>query len=257
MSVLKTALLIVVPWSLSVLATGACVDAIAQRASTDDRSGGLRQIIPGHYVYLHTDDTPGVSSTVNSGIIVTNEAVVVVDALSTEAIAWQVREAIGGVTAQPVRFLVSSTFHGRFTGGNPVYRDAFSIGHENYRADLIGLLRDASPDQRAAHVPDQTYRERVTLHLGGKEIQILHLGRAHTRGDSIVFVPADRIAYLSEVFNFDEFPYLSDSYPSDWLNTLEAAEALAARGESRSYSSWTSRCTRRHRTIRPCRARAG
>ena len=68
----------------------------------------------------------------------------------------------------------------------------------------------------------------MTLHLGGKEIQILHLGRAHTRGDSIVFVPADRIAYLSEVFNFDEFPYLSDSYPSDWLKTLEAAEALEA-----------------------------
>ncbi|MEE8131349.1 MAG: hypothetical protein V3T48_13730 [Vicinamibacterales bacterium] len=115
MSVLRTALLIVLPWSLSVLATGACVDAIAQRASTGDRSGGLRQIIPDHYVYLHTDDTPGVSSTVNSGIIVTNEGVVVVDALSSEAIARQVREAIAGVTAQPVRFLVSSTFHGRFT----------------------------------------------------------------------------------------------------------------------------------------------
>ena len=121
MSVLRTALLILLPWSLSVLASGACVDAIAQRASTDDRSGGLRQIITGHYVYLHTDDTPGVSSTVNSGIIVTNEGVVVVDALSSEAIARQVREAIAGVTAQPVRFLVSSTFHGRFTGGNPVW----------------------------------------------------------------------------------------------------------------------------------------
>ncbi len=228
MSVLRTALFIALALGLLMPGPLTRVDAIARQTSTADRSGGLRQIIPGHYVYLHTDDTPGVSSTVNSGIIVTNDGVVVVDALSSEAIARQVREAIAGVTAQPVRFLVSSTFHGRFTGGNPVYRDAFRIGHENYRADLIGLLGDASPDQRAAHFPDQTYRERVTLHLGGKEIQILHLGRAHTRGDSIVFVPADRIAYLSEVFNFDEFPYLSDSYPSDWLKTLEAAEALEA-----------------------------
>ena len=91
--------------------------------------------IPGHYVYLHTDDTPGVSSTFNSGIIVTSDGVVVVDALSSDAIARQVREAISGITAQPVRFLVSSTFHGRFTGGNAVYRDAFNIGHENYRTD--------------------------------------------------------------------------------------------------------------------------
>ena len=43
-----------------------------------------------------------------------------------------------------------------------------------------------------------------------------------------MFVPGDRIAYLSEVFNFDEFPYTRDSYPDDWLRTLEAAEALEA-----------------------------
>ena len=177
---------------------------------------------------MHTDDTPGVSATFNSGIIVTSEGVVVVDALGSEEIARQVREAIARVTDQPVRFLVSSTFHGRFTGGNAVYRDAFNIGHERYRADLLGLLRDATPEDRAARVPDQTYRERVTLHLGGKEIRILHLGRTHTRGDSIVFVPEDRIAYLSEVFNFDEFPYTRDSYPGDWLRTLEAAAALEA-----------------------------
>ena len=193
-----------------------------------ERAGGLRQIQPGHYVYLHTDDTPGVSSTFNSGVIVTSEGVVVIDANGSEEIARQVREAIAQVTDQPVRFLVSSTFHGRFTGGNAIYGDAYNIGHERYREDLMGLLQDAAPEDRAARLPDQTYRERVTLHLGGKEIRILHLGRAHTRGDSIVFVPADRIAYLSEVFNFDEFPYTRDSYPGDWLRTLEAAEALEA-----------------------------
>ena len=193
-----------------------------------ERAGGLRQIQPGHYVYLHTDDTPGVSSTFNSGIIVTSEGVVVIDALGSEEIARQVREAIARVTDQPVRFLVSSTFHGRFSGGNAIYGDAYNIGHERYREDLMGLLQDATPEDRAARLPDQTYRERVTLHLGGKEIRILHLGRAHTRGDSIVFVPEDRIAYLSEGFNFDEFPYTLDSYPGDWLRTLEAAEALEA-----------------------------
>ena len=203
-------------------------EALPAQAVDGASAGGLRQIQPGHYVYMHTDDTPGVSSTFNSGIIVTSEGIVVVDALGSEEIAREVRQAIAGVTDQPVRFLVSSTFHGRFTGGNAVYRDAFNIGHERYREDLMGLLGDMSPENRAARLPDQTYRERVTLHLGGKEIRILHLGRAHTRGDSIVFVPEDRIAYLSEVFNFDEFPYTRDSYPGDWLRTLEAAAALEA-----------------------------
>ena len=228
MPVSRTVLLMVLTCGLTALGTEPRLGPGVQPSADTARTGGLRQIKPGHYVYLQTDDTPGVSSTFNSGIIVTDDGVVVIDALGSEEIARHVREAIAGVTDQPVRFLVSSTFHGRFTGGNAIYDDAFSIGHENYRADLLGLLRDVDPAQRAVRLPDQTYRDRVTLHLGGKEIQILYLGRAHTRGDSIVFVPADRIAYLSEVFNFEEFPYTSDSFLSDWLRTLDAAEALEA-----------------------------
>ena len=232
MRLLRTALVVAIAGTLFTFAAerrpGSPFPALAAQPSDREHAGGLQQIQPGHYVYLHTDDTPGVSSTFNSGFIVTSAGVVVVDALGSETIARQARDAIAEVTDQPVRFLVSSTFHGRFTGGNAVYRDAFNIGHERYRTDLLGLLSDLPAEERLARLPDQTYRDRVTLHLGGKEIWILHLGRAHTRGDSIVFVPGDGIAYLSEVFNFDEFPYTRDSYPSDWLRTLEAAEALEA-----------------------------
>ena len=232
MPVLRTVVVVAILCMLSVLAVepplGSGSRALSRQPAEGEGRGGLQEIQPGHYAYLHTDDTPGVSSTFNSGIIVTSEGVVVVDALGSETIAREVREAIAGVTDQPVRYLVSSTFHGRFTGGNAVYRDVFNIAHESYRADLLGLLSHMPPEQQLARLPDQTYRERVTLHLGGKEIRILHLGRAHTRGDSIVFVPADRVAYLSEVFNFDEFPYTNDSYPGDWLRTLEAVEALEA-----------------------------
>ena len=179
MPAIRTAFIILILCSLSALAAersrSASLQAPSAQGADREGAGGLRQIQPGHYVYLHTDDTPGVSSTFNSGIIVTSDGVVVIDALGSEAIARQVREAIAGVTDQPVRFLVSSTFHGRFTGGNAVYRDAFSIGHEHYRTDLMGLLRDASPQDRASRLPDETYRDRVTLHLGGKEIRILHL----------------------------------------------------------------------------------
>ena len=232
MPALRAAIIVVGLCMLPALAVelplGPGSPALSRQSAEGEGRGGLQEIQPGHYVYLHTDDTPGVSATFNSGFIVTGEGVVVVDALGSEAIAREAREAIATVTDQPVRYLVSSTFHGRFTGGNAVYRDAFNIAHESYRADLLGLLSDLTPAERLARLPDQTYRDRATLHLGGKEIRILHLGRAHTRGDSIVFVPEDRIAYLSEVFNFDEFPYTRDSYPSDWLRTLEAAEALEA-----------------------------
>ena len=126
--------------------------ALAAQPAGGERVGGVQPIQPGHYVYLHTDDRPGASSTFNSGVIVTSDGVVVVDALGSDAIARRARDAI----------------------------------------------------------------------------RILHLGRAHTRGDSIVFVPEDRIAYLGEVFNFEELPYTRDSYLGEWLRTLEVAEALEA-----------------------------
>jgi cyclase len=193
-----------------------------------DRSYGLREIKPGCYVYLHGDDTPGVSSTFNNGIIVTNEGVVVMDGQRTEAITRRVRESISKVTSQPIRFLINATFHTPFTGGNAVYADTLRIAHENCRADFLNLLKDASESEKMKKIPQQTYSDRMTLYLGGKEIQVLYLGRAHTRGDSIVFLPGDRIAYLGEIFYLNEFPYISEGYSADWLRTLEAAKALKA-----------------------------
>ena len=199
-------------------------------ASGEDmnRSYGLKEIKPGHYVYLHGDEAPGVSLTFNNGIIVTDEGVIVIDTQRSEGIARQVREAVSRITPQPVRFLISATPHTPFTGGNAVYADTFKIAHENCRTDLLKLLAKETPAEKKKKLPQQTYSDRVTLFLGGKEIQVLYLGRAHTRGDSIVFVPGDRIAYMSEVFYSDEFPYISDGYSADWLRTLEAAEALPA-----------------------------
>jgi len=186
-----------------------------------DRSLGLREIKPGYDVYLHGDPALGVSSTFNSGIIVTSEGVVVLDALGSEAIARQAREAISRVTSQSVCFLISSPFHQPFTGGNAVYADAFKIGHEHYREDLLRLLQRPSAEERRKKLPDVTFRDRLTLYLGGKEIQVLHLGRAHTRGDSIVFVPGFSPLYRPSGFENWEPGNRSVSRRADYQKRVE------------------------------------
>ena len=95
-------------------------------------TGTLRQIIPGHYTYS--------LATFNSGIIVTSDGVVVLDALSSEAVARAQREAIASTIRQPVRVLVSSTFHNNYSKGNVAYTGVLKIGHENYRTDLLDLM---------------------------------------------------------------------------------------------------------------------
>jgi len=193
-----------------------------QAAAARTATGTLRQVIPGHYVYS--------STTYNSGIIVTSDGVVVLDALNSEAVARAQREAIASTIRQPVRMLVSSTFHNNYSKGNVAYADVLKIGHEHYRTDLLELMQreKVSAEEQTARLPNQTFRDRMTLYLGGKEIQILYVGRAHTRGDSIIFVPQDRIAYLSELYFADQFLFIADGYGLDWLRALDAVAALGA-----------------------------
>jgi hypothetical protein len=87
------------------------------------------------------------------------------------------REAISSTIKQPIRFLVSSTFHDNYSKGNLAHSDVFKIGHKNYRAGFLEQLQrgGASVEEQRARLPNQTFRNRVTLDLGGKEIQVLYL----------------------------------------------------------------------------------
>jgi glyoxylase-like metal-dependent hydrolase (beta-lactamase superfamily II) len=154
----------------------------------------------------------------------------VLDALNSEAVGKAERDAIANTIRQPVRFLVSSTFHNNYSKGNSAYADVWKIGHENYRTDLLQLMQkeNVPAAEQKARLPSETYRNRVTLYLGGKEIQVRYLGRGHTRGDSIIYVPQDRIAYLSELFFAEQFLYIDDGYGLDWLKTLDAVDGLGA-----------------------------
>src|SRR5262245_5102096 len=223
-AVLLTSLLLLVVVSAQEAGRPSTAQAPATGQSPD--LGRLRQLIPNHYMY----------STINGGrpfnrrIIVTTEGAVVVDTLGSEAVGRAQRDSITTVIKQPVRYLVSSPFHDQFSKGNLAYPDVFKIGHDNYRAGLLDQMQrgGASAEEQRARLPNATFRDRMTLHVGGKEVQILYFGRAHTTGDSVVFVPHDRIAYLSELFFCEEFPNMAQGYGVSWLRVLEPILALEA-----------------------------
>ena len=208
------------------LALHSAAAAQAPSANRAPTSGTLRQIIPGHYVY--TQNNAG--RLFNSGVVAGGDGVLVFDALDSEALARAERQAIAGVIKQPIRYLVSSPFHDPFSKGNLAYADVFKIGHDNYRAGLLDQMqRGRAPDEeQRTRLPNATFRDRMTLYLGGKEIQVLYFGPAHTKGDSILFVPQGRIAYMSEVFFNEEFPNMAGGYGVSWIRVLDAVKALDA-----------------------------
>jgi len=221
-------LLLVLPALVSLFAQGLRGSALPQAAAAAQTTSpdSLRLIIPDHYMYsAFTAGRP-----FSSGIIVTSEGVLVVDTLGSEAVGRAQRESITSVIKLPVRYVVNSSFHDQYSKGNLAYPDIFKIGHENYRTGLVEQMQrgGASADERRSRLPTATFRDRMTLHFGGKEIQILYFGRAHTTGDSVVFVPQDRIAYLSELFFCEEFPNMAQGYGVSWLRVLDAVQALEA-----------------------------
>jgi glyoxylase-like metal-dependent hydrolase (beta-lactamase superfamily II) len=66
----------------------------------------------------------------------------------------------------------------------------------------------------------------MTLYLGGLEVQLLQLGRGHTKGDTVVWLPKDKILFSGDLVEFGATPYAGDAYFKDWPTTLDALTAL-------------------------------
>src|SRR5207237_2978395 len=74
----------------------------------------------------------------------------------------------------------------------------------------------------------ETVREQKILTMGGMEIEILFLGRAHTGGDLEVYLPREKILWMSEAFSNRVFPSMANGYPTEWVDVLQKAEAMNA-----------------------------
>ncbi len=75
--------------------------------------------------------------------------------------------------------------------------------------------------------PEQTMTDTLTLERGSRTIQVMHLGRAHTGGDVVVYLPAEKVVFTGDMF-YDGWPYLGDSFPREWVDTLERLKDLDA-----------------------------
>jgi len=76
--------------------------------------------------------------------------------------------------------------------------------------------------------PDLTFHKRMTLYLGKREVQVIHIGRSHTAGDTVVWLPKERVLFSGDVVEFGATPYCGDAHFADWPATLAAVQALGA-----------------------------
>jgi len=168
------------------------------------------------YFYEHPDPTKqGV--TANNLIVVTTEGVVVADGQGTVDNVKDLVTAVATITPQPIKYVVVGSEHGDHIGGDTAFPEtAAFLVHPNSKAAL---------ERRIGRSAEIVSGKRV-LKLGGTEIDVLFLGRAHTGGDLEVYLPREKILFMSEVFSNRIFPSMANGYPSEWVETLKRAERL-------------------------------
>ena len=146
-----------------------------------------------------------------SMFVVGNDGVLLADGQGSPAATEKLLDAIAKVTPKPVKWYVVGSDHGDHTAGNSVLPK-----------DITYIVTPFSRTQMKLAPPAMT-GDRQVIDIGGIEVQALHLGRAHTGGDLVVYLPKQKILFMSEVYLNRVFPAMRSAYPSEWLAVINWA----------------------------------
>ncbi|MFN3447755.1 MAG: MBL fold metallo-hydrolase [Roseococcus sp.] len=205
-------------------------------ASTQDlaeKRVSFDELGPGLYAYTAEGDP-------NSGVIVGPDGVVVVDAQATPLMARDVQARIAAVTPLPVRQVVLTHYHAVRVLGASGYPAHAIIASEATRALIVerGAQDMDSEIGRFPRLfrgretipgltwPTHSFERRMTLWLGAREAQVIHIGRSHTAGDTVVWLPKERVLFAGDTVEFGATPYCGDAHFADWPATLAAIREL-------------------------------
>ena len=199
------------------------------RGYTDDDFPRVQELAPGVYSYEQLRSAGDERFTTVSMFVVTDEGVLVADGQGSPEETRRLVETIASITDQPITDVVVCSDHGDHTAGNSEF-PASARFHAHPTSQAILKAAAESPirpaDAPPVIVPTELVETSATLRLGGREIRLLFLGRAHTGGDLVVHLPAERILFMSEAYLHRVFPAMRSAYPSEWVAMIEAAQAM-------------------------------
>ncbi len=166
----------------------------------------------------------------NSTLLWGPDGSLVVDGKMRDA-APSLQAAIAATGAPPARILLNTHWHGDHSGGNAAFARAGAIvmAHENIRTRLEAAMADAENHLSAADLPTLIWQAGVNLTLNGQHIRVIHIPRAHTDGDSIVyFAEANVIAMGDNYLRAIALPFTDMESGGNALGMLDAANAALA-----------------------------
>lgn len=171
----------------------------------------------------------------NSGIIVGDDGVMVVDAQATPVMALEVIERVRKVTDKPIKYVLLSHYHAVRVLGASAYADAQILASDSTR-ELIVERGQQDKDSEIGRFPRLfrsvesipgltwptiTFEKQMSVWLGKREVRIMQIGRGHTAGDVIAWVPDSNVVFSGDLVEYHSACYCGDAHLADWPKTLD------------------------------------
>ncbi|TXD57657.1 MBL fold metallo-hydrolase [Ralstonia sp. TCR112] len=212
--------------------------AFASQADLEAKQVTFTQLSPNAYAYTAEGDP-------NSGVIIGDDSVLIVDTTATPAMAQDLIARIRAITDKPIKHVVLSHYHAVRVLGASAY---FAEGAQNIiasRGTYEMIVERGEADMKSEierfprlfagveTVPGLTwptlvFERELTLFLGQLEVKILHLGPGHTKGDTVVWIPSQKVLFSGDLVEYDAACYCGDAQLEEWPATLDALRALGA-----------------------------
>jgi glyoxylase-like metal-dependent hydrolase (beta-lactamase superfamily II) len=176
----------------------------------------------------------------NTGVVIGDDAVLVADTQATPVMAQDVIRRIREVTDKPIKYLLLTHYHAVRVLGASAYhaqqiiasQDTYDLiverGEQDMKSEIERFPRlfNAVESVPGLTWPTLTFKGEMTLWLGKLEVKIMQLGRGHTKGDTVVWLPRDKVMLSGDLVEYGATPYCGDAYFTDWPATLDALAAF-------------------------------
>ena len=207
-------------------------------ASTEDmtvKKVAFEQIGQGLYAQTAEGDP-------NSGIIIGDDGVMVIDAQPTPAMANELIARVAKVTDKPIKYVLLTHYHAVRVLGASAYKDAVILASDTTR----GLIAERGVQDIESEIgrfprlfhaaesipgltwPTVTFPDEISVWLGRREVRIMHIGRGHTAGDVIAVVPDAGVVFAGDLVEYQAACYCGDAYFTDWPATLDLLAEMQA-----------------------------
>jgi glyoxylase-like metal-dependent hydrolase (beta-lactamase superfamily II) len=205
----------------------------ASHADVEEKKVTFEQLSEHAYAYTAEGDP-------NTGIIIGDDAVLVADTQATPVMAQDVIRRIREVTDKPIKYVLLTHYHAVRVLGATAYnaeqiiasQDTYDLiverGEQDMKSEIERFPRlfNAVESVPGLTWPTLTFQKKMTLWMGKLEVQILQLGRGHTKGDTVVWLPQEKTLLSGDLVEYGATPYAGDAYFQDWPATLDAIAAL-------------------------------